>query len=109
MSFKDRAEAAIRGLAENLNGDNTDLFVNTGVRQLESLHSTILSDEQSGEASNKQKVAVILRAPIYPATLLQNKAKLWLNGIHLRLGARRSICHPFHMISSRCYRILCTV
>ncbi len=75
LSSKDRAKPAIRGLAENLNGDNVNLFVNTGVRQLESLHSVIYN-EQGSEARNNKRVAAILTSPIYPASLLENEAKL---------------------------------
>jgi hypothetical protein len=93
ISFKNKAKHAIGGLVENLNGDNASLFADTGVRQLESVHSLIFNEQ--GSETPHGRVAAILRCPIYPASILQNKAKLWLNSIHRRLGARRSIRHPY--------------
>ncbi len=85
LSFTDRAKPAIHGLAKNLNSDNVNLFVNTGVRQLESLHS-VICNEQGSKARNNKRVAAILTSPFYPASLLENEAKLWLNGMHRRLA-----------------------
>jgi hypothetical protein len=61
---------------DNLNGENASLFVDTGVKQLESLHSLIFNEQGSETPHGIGRDAAILRCPIYPASILQNVATL---------------------------------
>jgi hypothetical protein len=76
LSFKNTAKHAIGGLVDNLNGENASLFVDTGVKQLESLHSLIFNEQGSETPHGIGRDAAILRCPIYPASILQNVATL---------------------------------
>lgn len=103
VSFKERAKLVISDLTHSKNAHDVNLFVNIGVKQLDSLHSLIFGNAEHGSDSDTQKrcIVEIISRPIYPASILKNEAKLWLEGIRRRLGGRQSIRHPYYGEISR--------
>ena len=80
---------ALGDLAREKGCDNVASFVDACTKQA----LAVLNSSENTQA--------ILNKPINPAPILQREARLWLTGIHRRIGGRRSIRNPYYVEINR--------